>query len=74
MDAESLIKTEALYENIAVNVEKWFDTLKYDQRRGKRPLPVRQTKIGIIKDEPELSRAQGPNCIMRLPVNFGAKL
>ena len=57
MDAESLIKTEALYDNIAVNVEKWFDTLKYDQRRGKRPLPVRQTKIGIIKDEPELGRA-----------------
>ena len=30
MDAESLIKTEDFYENIAVDVEIWFDTLKYD--------------------------------------------
>ena len=33
------IKTEDFYENIADDVEKWFDTFNYDEH-DKRPLPI----------------------------------
>ena len=33
------IKTEDFYEDIADDVEKWFDTSNYNQN-DKRPLPI----------------------------------
>ena len=33
------IKTEDFYKGIANDVEKWFDTSKYDKSDG-RPLPI----------------------------------
>ena len=44
------IKTEDFYEDIANDVEKWFDTLNYDNNR---PLPIYMNKkvIGLFKDE-----------------------
>ena len=46
------IKTEDFYEEIANNVEKWFDTSNYDDH-DKRPLPIGKNKkvIGLFKDE-----------------------
>ena len=46
------IKTEYFYENIANDVEEWFDTSNYDEN-GKRPPPVGKNKklIGRFKDE-----------------------
>ena len=41
MDTDSFIiyiKAEAFYEDIANNVEKWFDTSNYD-KDDKKPLP-----------------------------------
>ena len=48
----ALIKTEDFYEEIANNVEKWFDTSNYDDH-DKRPLPIGKNKkvIGLFKDE-----------------------
>ena len=42
MDTDSfiiIIKTEDFYKDIASDVEKWFDTSKYD-KNDKRPLPI----------------------------------
>ena len=52
MDTESLvihIKTEDFYEDIANDVEKWFDTSNYDEN-DKRPLPIGKNKkvIGLF--------------------------
>ena len=46
------IKTEDFYEDIANDVERWFDTSNYDEN-DKRPLPIGKNKkvIGIFKDE-----------------------
>ena len=55
MDTDSfiiIIKTEDFYEDIANDVERWFDTSNYD-KNDKRPLPVGKNKkvIGLFKDE-----------------------
>ena len=55
MDTDSFIiyiKTEYFYEDVADDVEKWFDTSNYD-KNDKRPLPVGKNKkvIGLFKDE-----------------------
>ena len=55
MDTESYviyIKTEDFYEDIANDIEKWFDTSNYD-KNDKRPLPIGKNKkvIGLFKDE-----------------------
>ena len=55
MDTDSFIiniKTENFYEDIADDVEKWFDTSNYD-KNDKRPLPIKINKkvLGKIKDE-----------------------
>ena len=55
MDTDSFIidiKTKAFYEDIANDVEKWFDTSNYDEY-DKRPLPLGKNKsvIGLFKDE-----------------------
>ena len=46
------IKTEDFYEDIANDVERWFDTSNYD-KNDKRPLPIGKNKkvIGRFKDE-----------------------
>ena len=48
------IKTKDFYNDIANDVEKWFDTSKYD-KNDKRPLPIRINGkvIGKFKDELE---------------------
>ena len=60
MDTDSLvihIKTEDFYEDIANDVEKWFDSSNYDEcnsvENDKRPLPIGKNKkiIGLFKDE-----------------------
>ena len=55
MDTDSFImhiKIEDFYKDIANDVEKWFDTSKYD-KNDKRPLPIGKNKrvIGMFKDE-----------------------
>ena len=55
MDTDSFIihiKTEDFYADIASDVERWFDTSKYDEK-DKRPLPIGKNKkeIGFFKDE-----------------------
>ena len=55
MDTDSFIiniETEDFYEDIANDVEKWFDTSNYD-KKDKRPLPIGKNKkvIGLFKDE-----------------------
>ena len=55
MDTDSFaihIKTEAFYEDIANDVEKWVDRSNYDED-DKRPLPIGKSKkvIGLFKDE-----------------------
>ena len=55
MDTDSFImhiKTEDFYEEIADDVEKWFDTSNYS-KDGKRPFPIgnNKKKIGLFKDE-----------------------
>ena len=55
MDTDSFIihiKTEDFYEDIADDVNKWFDTSNYDEH-DKRPLPIGMNKkvIGLMKDE-----------------------
>ena len=55
MDTDSFvihIKTEDFYEDIANDVEKWFDTSNYDEN-DKRPLPIGKNKkvIALFKDE-----------------------
>ena len=55
MDTDSFIihiKTKDFYEDIADDVNKWFDTTNYDEH-DKRPLPIGMNKkvIGLMKDE-----------------------
>ena len=55
MDTDSFIlnfQTEDFYKDIASDVDKWFDTSKYDQNNN-RPLPMGKNKkiIGKFKDE-----------------------
>ena len=55
MDTDSFIisiKTEDFYKDIANDVERWYDTSKYDEN-DKRPLPIGKNKkaIGYFKDE-----------------------
>ena len=55
MDTESFvihIKTKDFYEDIANDVEKWFDT-SANNKDDKRPLPIGKNKkvIGLFKDE-----------------------
>ena len=54
MDTDSFvihIKTEDFHEDIANDVEEWFDTSNYDDNN--RPLPIGKNKkvIGVFKDE-----------------------
>ena len=57
MDIDSFIIhiiTDDFYEDIANDVERWFDTSNYDENKtGKRPLPIGKDKtvIGLFKDE-----------------------
>ena len=46
------IKTEDFFEDIADNVQKWFDSSNYDED-DKRPLPIGKNKkvISLFKDE-----------------------
>ena len=46
------IKTEDFYKGIASDVEKWFDTSRYDEK-DERPLPTGKNEqiIGKFKDE-----------------------
>ena len=55
MDTDSSfmhIKTEDFYNDIAGDVERWFDGSNYDEK-DKRPLPTGKNKkvIGMFKDE-----------------------
>ena len=55
MDTESFImyiKTEDFYEDIANDVERWFDTSNYD-KKDNRPLLIGKNKkvMGKFKDE-----------------------
>ena len=45
------IKTEDVYEDIADNVEEWFDTSNYD-KKDKRPLPkgINKKILDMFKD------------------------
>ena len=45
------IKTEDIYENIADNVKKWFNTSNYTED-DKRPLPkgINKKVTGLMKD------------------------
>ena len=50
------IKTEDFFEDIANDVERWFDTSNYNENEtGKRPLPIGKNKkvIGLFNDELE---------------------
>ena len=46
------IKTKDFYEDIASDVQKWFNTSNYNEN-DKRPLPIGKNKkvIGLFKDE-----------------------
>ena len=55
MDNDSFIihiKTEGFYEDLANDVEKWFDTSNYNED-DKRPLPIgkNEKEIGLFKHE-----------------------
>ena len=45
------IETDDFYQDIANDVERWFDTSNYDEN-DKRPLPIGKNKkvIGLFKD------------------------
>ena len=68
MDTDSFvihIITEDFYENIAIDVEKWFDTSNYD-KNDERPLLIGKNKkvIGLFKYE--LGRKiMKKNCVLR---------
>ena len=54
MDTNSFVVhiiTEDVYEDIANDIERWFDTSNYDEN-DKRPLPIGKNKkvIGYFKD------------------------
>ena len=68
MDTDSFvinIKTEDFYKDIANDVEKWFDTSKYDKNDG-RILPIGNNKkvIGMFKDELE-GKIMTESCALR---------
>ena len=55
MDTNSFVVhiiTEDVYEDIANDIERWFNTSNYDEN-DKRPLPIGKNKkvIGYFKDE-----------------------
>ena len=55
MDTDSFImyiKTEYFYKDIAIDVERLFDTSNYD-KKDERPLPIGKNKkvIGLFKEE-----------------------
>ena len=55
MDTDSFIidiETDDFFEDIADDVDEWFDTSKYD-KKDNRPLPIgkNKKKIGQFKDE-----------------------
>ena len=57
MDTDSFviyIETEYFYQDIAGDVERWFDTSNYDEN-DKRPLVIGKNNqvIGLFKDELE---------------------
>ena len=47
-----ILKLKVFYEDLANDVEKWFDTSNYNED-DKRPLPIgkNKKKIGLFKDE-----------------------
>ena len=51
-DRAKLCYMDTFYEDIANDVEKWFDTSNYN-KDDKRPLPIgkNKKKIGLFKDE-----------------------
>ena len=57
MDTDSYVVhiiTEDVYEDIASDVERWFDISNYDENKtGKKPLPIGMNKkvVGLFKDE-----------------------
>ena len=56
MDTDSFVihvKTEDFYKDIADDVDKWFDTSKYD-KNDNRPLPIGKNKKVIINFKDEL--------------------
>ena len=58
MDTDSFIiniETEDFYEDIASDIERWFDKSNYDEK-DKRPLPIGKNKNVIEKFEDELGR------------------
>ena len=58
MDTDSFvinIKTEDFYNDIATDVEKWFDTSKYDEK-DERPLSKGKRKV-ILKFKDELEKS-----------------
>ena len=58
MDTDSFvinIKTVDFYNDIAIDVGKWFDTSKYDEK-DERPLPIGKNKKVIRKFKDELGR------------------
>ena len=55
MDTDSFLThiiTQDFYEDIAIEVERWFDTSSYD-KNDERPLLIGKNKkvIGLFKDE-----------------------
>ena len=57
MDTDSFlihVKTKDFYKDIADDVDKWFDTSKYD-KNDNRPLPTRKNKKVILKFKDELN-------------------
>ena len=59
------IITEDFSEDIANDVERWFDTSNYDEN-DKRPLPIGMNKkvIGLFKDELE-EKIMKQFCVLR---------
>ena len=57
MDTDSFIIrifTENIFENIAGDVERWFDTSHHSDTNNKIPLPIGKKKVyGFFKDELE---------------------
>ena len=41
------IKTEDFFENISIDIERWFDTSNYD-KNDKRPLPIGKNKKYLV--------------------------
>ena len=72
MDTDSYILhiiTEDFYEDIAGDVERWFDTSNYDEN-DKRPLPIgKNEKVpGLFNDELE-GKIMIEFCVLRPKMN-----